>query len=148
MSAHLNIQIFAKDSASCEEMNFFKAEEWTEQTEKLLMMKIQDLLSAIRHCGESFDVKINMEVADLPEAVFLVKKKINNHVEVNHQKLSLREMEVLELIMQGYTNQEIAEKLCVCFETVKSHRKHILLKSGAKNTAALINHYHQTFFEK
>lgn len=148
MPAHLNIQISSKGSTNCEELNFFKAEEWTEETEKLLMIKIQDLLSTIRHCGESFDVKINMEVADLPEAVFLVKKKINNHFEVNHQKLSLREIEVLELIMQGYTNQEIAEKLYVCYETVKSHRRHILLKSGAKNTAALINHYHKTFFEK
>ena len=112
------------------------------------MVKIQDLLSVVRHCGESFEVKINMEVVDLQEAVFLIKKKISNQCEINHQKLSLREIEVLGLIMQGYTNNEIAEKLFVSYETVKSHRKHILLKTGAKNTAALINHYHQTFFEK
>ncbi len=52
------------------------------------------------------------------------------------------------LIMQGFTNNEIAEKLFISYETVKSHRKHILLKTGAKNTAALINYYHQTFFDK
>jgi DNA-binding CsgD family transcriptional regulator len=50
--------------------------------------------------------------------------------------------------MQGYTNHEIAGKLFISYETVKSHRKHILLKTGAKNTAALINYYHQTFFDK
>ncbi len=148
MSANLCIQVFSKISGNCEELNFFEADQWTPETEKLLMVKIQDLLSVVRHCGESFEVKINMEVVDIQEAVFLIKKKINNKCEINHQKLSLREIEVLGLIMQGCTNNEIAEKLFVSYETVKSHRKHILLKTGAKNTAALINHYHQTFFEK
>jgi DNA-binding NarL/FixJ family response regulator len=148
MSAHLYIQLFSKISGHREELNFFKAEQWTDETEKLVMIKIQDLLSTVRHCGESFDIKIDMEVANLTEAVFLIKKKVKNQYEINHQKLSLREIEVLELIMQGYTNNEIAEKLFVCYETVKSHRKHILLKSGAKNTAALINRYHKAFFEK
>ncbi|MBL0133790.1 MAG: helix-turn-helix transcriptional regulator [Chitinophagaceae bacterium] len=50
--------------------------------------------------------------------------------------------------MQGHTNNDIAEKLFISYETVKSHRKNILEKTGAKNTAALINYYHQTFFEK
>jgi len=148
MTAQLCIQVFSKISGNSEELNFFEAEQWTPETEKQLLVKIQDLLSIVRHCGESFEVKINMEVVDLQEAVFLIKKKINNQCEINHQKLSLREIEVLALIMQGYTNNEIAEKLFVSYETVKSHRKHILLKTGAKNTAALINHYHQTFFEK
>ncbi len=60
----------------------------------------------------------------------------------------MREIEILGLIMLGYTNQQIAEKIFVSFETVRSHRKHILEKTGAKNTAALINYYHETFFEK
>ncbi len=102
----------------------------------------------VRHCGDSLELKLNMRVNNFDEAVFLIKKKINNRCEFRNQKLSLREIEVLGLIMQGYTNNEIAEKLFVCYETVKSHRKNILLKTGAKNTAALINHYHQTFFEK
>lgn len=89
-----------------------------------------------------------MDVDDPAEAVFQIRKKLTNRIEINNQKLSIREIEVLRLIMQGYTNNEIAEKLFVCYETIKSHRKHILLKTGAKNTAALISHYHQTFFEK
>jgi DNA-binding CsgD family transcriptional regulator len=148
MSAHLCIEIFSKISGVREELKFFEAADWTQESEKQLMVKIQDLLSVVRHCGKSFEVKINMEVGDMQEAVFLIKKKINHQCEINHQKLSLREIEVLGLIMQGYTNNEIAEKLFVSYETIKSHRKHILLKTGAKNTAALINHYHQTFFEK
>jgi DNA-binding CsgD family transcriptional regulator len=140
--------VFNKVLGLFEELKFFEADQWNEETEKSLMIKIRELLSVVRHCGKSFDVKINLEVADLQEAIFLIKKKINNKCEINHQKLSLREIEVLGLIMQGLTNNEIAEKLFVSYETVKSHRKNILLKTGAKNTAALITHYHQTFFEK
>ncbi len=147
-AAHLRIHVFNKVLGLFEELKFFEADQWNEETEKSLMIKIRELLSVVRHCGKSFDVKINLEVADLQEAIFLIKKKINNKCEINHHKLSLREIEVLGLIMQGLTNNEIAEKLFVSYETVKSHRKNILLKTGAKNTAALITHYHQTFFEK
>jgi DNA-binding CsgD family transcriptional regulator len=147
-AAHLCIHVFNKILGSFEELKFFEAEQWNAETEKSVMMKMQELLSVVRHCGKSFEVKVNLEVTDLEEATFLIKKKINRKCEINHQKLSLREIEVLGLIMQGLTNNEIAEKLFVSYETVKSHRKHILLKSGAKNTAALITHYHQTFFEK
>lgn len=148
MSAQLCIQVFSEIGECCQELKFFEAEQWTADTEKQIMLKIQDLLGVVRHDGRSFEVKINMKVNDVEEVVFMIRKKINNHVEMNNQKLSIREIEVLGLIMQGYTNNEIAEKLFVCYETVKSHRKNILLKTGAKNTAALIHHYHQTFFEK
>lgn len=147
-AAHLRIHVYNTVLGLFEELKFFEADQWDEETEKSLMIKMRELLSVVRHCGKSFEVKINLEVTDLQEAVFLIKKKISNKCEINHQKLSLREIEVLGLIMQGLTNNEIAEKLFVSYETVKSHRKHILLKTGAKNTAALITHYHQTFFEK
>jgi DNA-binding CsgD family transcriptional regulator len=147
-AAHLRIHVFNEVLGLFEELKFFEADQWSSETEKSVLMKIQELLSLVRHCGKSFEVKINLEVTDLEEAVFLLKKKINKKCEINHQKLSLREIEVLGLIMQGLTNNEIAEKLFVSYETVKSHRKHILSKTGAKNTAALVTHYHQTFFEK
>ena len=51
--------------------------------------------------------------------------------------LSKREKEVLRMMFDGLTNKEIAQKLFISFETVKSHRKNILLKTGSKNTAAL-----------
>jgi DNA-binding CsgD family transcriptional regulator len=72
---------------------------------------------------------------------------MKKEVVINHEHLSVREIEVLGLIMQGMTNNEIAEKLFISYETVRSHRKNILRKTGAKNTAALINYYHQTFFD-
>ncbi|MGC4039452.1 MAG: response regulator transcription factor [Flavobacterium sp.] len=52
--------------------------------------------------------------------------------------LSSREKEVLELIAEGFTNQQIAEKLFVSPHTVDSHRKSLMTKLNASNTAVLI----------
>ena len=52
--------------------------------------------------------------------------------------LSRREKEVLELIAEGYTNPQIAEKLFVSPFTVDSHRKNLIAKLNVKNTAMLI----------
>ena len=52
--------------------------------------------------------------------------------------LTRREIEVLELIAGGMTNNEIASKIFIGRTTVDTHRKTILLKFGVKNTAGLI----------
>ncbi len=52
--------------------------------------------------------------------------------------LSEREMEVLPLICQGLSNQEIADKLFISKRTVDNHRANILEKSGCKNTAGMV----------
>jgi DNA-binding NarL/FixJ family response regulator len=52
--------------------------------------------------------------------------------------LTPREKEVLELIAEGYTNPQIAQKIFLSPFTVDSHRKNLLAKLGVKNTASLI----------
>lgn len=52
--------------------------------------------------------------------------------------LSRREAEVLQLISDGLTNPQIAEKLFISLHTVDSHRKNLLTKFGVNNTASLI----------
>ena len=47
--------------------------------------------------------------------------------------LTGREKEVLKLIVQGYTNSEIAEKLFVSINTVKTHTKNIFVKMDVEN---------------
>lgn len=52
--------------------------------------------------------------------------------------LSRREKEILELILEEFTTQEIAEKLFISFGTVETHRRNMLIKTGARNTAGLV----------
>jgi len=52
--------------------------------------------------------------------------------------LTRREKEILTLIAEGFTNPQIAEKLFVSSSTVDTHRKNLLLKLNANNTATLI----------
>lgn len=52
--------------------------------------------------------------------------------------LTKREKEILQLISEGLTNNQIAEKLFISPLTVDSHRKNLLTKLNANNTASLI----------
>ena len=54
--------------------------------------------------------------------------------------LTARETEVLQLIAEEYSNPEIAEKLFIGLRTVDTHRRHLLEKLGAKNTAGLVKY--------
>lgn len=53
---------------------------------------------------------------------------------------STREIEILELIADGYTNLEIADKLFTSKRTVEGHRLQMISKTGVRNTAALIKY--------
>lgn len=52
--------------------------------------------------------------------------------------LSSREVEVVTLIAEGFTNTQIAERLFLSAHTVNTHRKNIMGKLGINNTAALV----------
>ncbi len=54
------------------------------------------------------------------------------------QQITRREIEILQLIAQEFTNNEIAEKLFLSPATVENHRNRMLQKFGVKNTAGLI----------
>jgi DNA-binding NarL/FixJ family response regulator len=52
--------------------------------------------------------------------------------------LTSREEEVLRLIVEEYTTEEIAGKLFISLNTAESHRKNIIAKLGVRNTAGLV----------
>src|SRR5262249_32337264 len=52
--------------------------------------------------------------------------------------LTPREREVLDLVVAGKLNKQIALELCTAEKTVKSHRGHIMAKLQVKSTAALV----------
>ncbi|WP_406827216.1 response regulator [Pedobacter sp. KACC 23697] len=58
--------------------------------------------------------------------------------EKNQVDFSMREIEVLHLVAEGYTNQEMADKLFLSKRTIEGHRQMLIDKTGSKNTASLI----------
>ncbi|MEY4352852.1 MAG: LuxR C-terminal-related transcriptional regulator [Cyanobacteriota bacterium] len=58
---------------------------------------------------------------------------------VSKADLSERELEIIELVATGLTNQEIAKQLMISKRTVDNHVSNIFAKTGAKNRVALIN---------
>lgn len=75
------------------------------------------------------------EVNDL-----LIKDGIDRNKKSNFfiPKLTRRETEILELIIDELTNQQIAEKLFISLSTVETHRMNLSAKLGAKNTAGIV----------
>jgi DNA-binding NarL/FixJ family response regulator len=52
--------------------------------------------------------------------------------------MSERQTEVLKLIADGFTNKEIAKKLYLSIETVRTHRKDLIERYGARNSVNLV----------
>jgi DNA-binding NarL/FixJ family response regulator len=53
-------------------------------------------------------------------------------------KLSNREIEIIQLVAEGLTNKQMADKLFLSAHTVTTHRKNIMSKLGINNTAGLV----------
>ncbi|MFZ7115139.1 MAG: LuxR C-terminal-related transcriptional regulator [Bacteroidota bacterium] len=56
--------------------------------------------------------------------------------------LSARENQILELVVEEHSSNEISKKLSISIHTVNLHRKQIMKKLGAKNVAGLIRIFH------
>jgi len=63
---------------------------------------------------------------------------MTNSVSQSHPVLSERELEVIELVASGLTNQEISEKLAISKRTVDNHISNILTKTATENRVALV----------
>lgn len=56
----------------------------------------------------------------------------------NQTTLSKRELEIVGLLAQGHSSKHIADKLCISFHTVNTHRQNMIQKTNTKNTAGLL----------
>ena len=56
----------------------------------------------------------------------------------DYASLSQKELEILQLLLQGYINRKIAEELNISVRTVEVHRSHLMQKMHAKTLAELI----------
>ena len=95
--------------------------------------------------SEFHSLCINVPESELVRSLLLLEQHAHGNgknlppmPQVLQQKiLSDRELEVLALIVQGYINKEIADKLNIGLTTVITHRKNIMDKLGMKSVSAL-----------
>jgi DNA-binding NarL/FixJ family response regulator len=103
---------------------------------------LRELLYAIRTVAEGEEyfsaevTKMLLNKVTYPSPATAVPAQVKGQKSVVN--LSAKEMEVLLLIADGYTNQQIADKTCTSKRTVESHRQSLLEKTGCNNTATLI----------
>jgi DNA-binding NarL/FixJ family response regulator len=96
--------------------------------------EIVDALKATKN-GENFFCANVLDII-LNEDKNIEKTSTLNNCEA--LKISNREIEIIQLIAEGLANKEIADKLNLSLHTVNTHRKNIMYKTGAKNTAGLV----------
>lgn len=96
-----------------------------------------ELLKAIRTVasGESYFSK---EVTETIMKGLMNQRKASAKSVAFFPKLSRREKEVLKLIAQEFTTQEIADNLYISLKTVESHRSSLLSKLNARNSVGLV----------
>ena len=100
--------------------------------------ELSEIVDAVREtsrgnkffCGQILETiqRANIDVNDLDFDSFSCEPVV----------LSERENEIIVLISEGYTNEQIADMLFLSRHTVNTHRKNILSKLGVKNTAGIV----------
>lgn len=78
------------------------------------------------------------DIADIMVKSMLKRRKSEESGEPCVDCLSKREIQIIELYAQGFTNQEIADKLFISIRTVESHKTHIMQKLGFKSTVEMV----------
>lgn len=71
---------------------------------------------------------------EVDEIIKIAKTKGNSPI------LTKRETDILKLVVEGFTNPQIAEKLFISTDTVDSHRKNLHTKLNVNNTALLVRY--------
>lgn len=89
--------------------------------------------------------RLNEEMMELVFDIMQLSRDLEKHAEIEEMllmppedyQLSDREQEVLELVAQGLSSKEVANKLNIAVNTVNTHRKSITRKTGIKSVAGL-----------
>lgn len=118
----------------------FKCFENGAQAYLLKNMNYDELLLAIEHVSKG-----GKYLCEALSMNLIAKLKSSIHTPdvsliIKEADLSDRELEVLNLIGEGYTNLEIADKLFLSKRTVEGHRQSLIDKTKVKNSAELIKY--------
>jgi two-component system, NarL family, response regulator NreC len=97
-----------------------------------------ELLKAISLLAKGKEY-FNESIAVVMQQNYIKKARdIDDSVFDNYNRLSIREKEILKLVLEGLSNNEIASKLFVHIRTVETHKTNIMQKLGLKNSVELV----------
>lgn len=92
----------------------------------------KDLLAAIYSLRNGYDY-FSKSISDILLKSYIRKMKEDD-------ALSDREIEILKLVTNGFSNKDIAEKLFLSTRTIESHKNHIMKKLNIKTTIDLVKY--------
>lgn len=93
----------------------------------------QELINAIQRIADNSTYYSN-EVLN----IMMTRLKRQKAIEKNTAQLTTREIEIVKLIMEEYSSEEIAGKLFISKRTVDTHRKNIIQKTSTRTLVGLI----------
>jgi len=98
-----------------------------------------ELIEAIRtvHRGDAY---LNPSAVKLLLHEYATPQKGSYDRVEGDDRLTVRQREVLVLIVRGFTNREIASRLVVSVKTVEKHKAEVMQKLGLNTRAALVNY--------
>ena len=116
---------------------------FTERKRKTIVLTLS--LDSVSTLSDFHSLCVNVPEQELVRSLLALQQSAHGHGKnmppmpevLNRKILSDREIEVMSLIVQGYINKEIAEKLNIGLATVITHRKNIRDKLGMKSVSAL-----------
>ena len=129
---------FTAMSVVVENMTFF-----TENKRKTIVLTLS--LDTMSQLSDFKCLCVNVPEPELVRSLLMLEQHAHGKGEhlppmpaiLSQKILSDREIEVMSLIVQGYINKEIADKLNIGLATVITHRKNIMDKLGMKSVSAL-----------
>jgi DNA-binding NarL/FixJ family response regulator len=129
---------FTAMSVVVENMAFF-----TENKRKTIVLTLS--LDTMSQLSDYKCLCVNVPEPELVRSLLMLEQHAHGKGEhlppmpaiLSQKILSDREIEVMSLIVQGYINKEIADKLNIGLATVITHRKNIMDKLGMKSVSAL-----------
>lgn len=124
---------------------------------KIIILSVHDdehFINQLIECGAHAYLVKNTDPYEVYEAIVAVHRKgsyinertlkaIQHQMSRKHTKkviapITRREEEVLKLVCQQYTAEEIAERLFLSVKTVNGHRNNLLQKTGSRNVTGLV----------
>ncbi len=105
---------------------------------------LADAIRTVMEGGKYYSNEVALKLMEPynaePTTTTTTEKKATTRIDKRKISLTRREIDVLRMIANEYTNDEIAKKFDLSKRTIDSHRQNIISKLQVKNTAGLIKY--------